>query len=101
MHVAQQSSCRWCVQLAQLKFYVDCKFKISIKPKSKIQTTHIKSSTISKIPNTSQMLIFPSLSMHYSTMLVANDLQIQVLLGLFNDAVGYRYKGLLPTDEVM
>jgi hypothetical protein len=35
------------------------------------------------------------------TLLGANDQQIQVLLGLFNDAVVYRYKGLLPTDDVM
>jgi len=35
------------------------------------------------------------------TLLGANDLQIQVLLGLLNVAVGYRYKGLLPIDDVM
>jgi len=34
-------------------------------------------------------------------LLGANDEQIQVLLGLFNVVVGYRYKGLLPTDDVM
>ena len=34
-------------------------------------------------------------------LLGGNDQQIEMLLGLFNDVVGYRYKGLVPTDYVM
>jgi hypothetical protein len=30
----------------------------------------------------------------------ANDLQVQVLLGLVTDAVGYRYMGSQLTDDV-
>jgi hypothetical protein len=48
-------------------FYLNCEFRISIKPTSKIQVTRIKFTTISKILNANQMLIFPSLSIHYSS----------------------------------
>jgi hypothetical protein len=52
-------------KLAQLKLYLNCKFKISIRPTYKIQVTRTKFNTISKILNTSQTLVILCLSMHY------------------------------------
>jgi hypothetical protein len=60
-----QTSC--CYRSAQLKLYIDCEFEVSIKSTYKVQVIRIKFSTISKISNTSQMLIFPCLSIHYTS----------------------------------
>ena len=55
------------------KIYLKCEFKISIKPTYKIQVTHVKFTTISKIINTNQMLIIPSLFMYYRSTNTYND----------------------------
>ena len=54
-------------RLSQQKLYLNCRCKISIKPiyEYKLQVTRMKVTTISKIVNTSQMLIIPSISMYY------------------------------------
>ena len=56
------------LEKTQLKQHLNCEFRISIRSTCKVQVIRIKLTTISKISNKSQMLIFPSLPVHYRAM---------------------------------
>jgi hypothetical protein len=63
-----------------IKKNCNCEFKISIRPTYKIQVTRVKFTTISKILNTSQMLIIISLPIHYSMFLLDTNPLLKILM---------------------
>jgi exonuclease III len=62
-----KSSCRWRVQLAQLEFFLIANLKSPSNQNA--NTNYTYKIQFSKTLNTSQMLTFPSFSIHYSTIL--------------------------------